>query len=132
MLNILPSHWQFWKPHHAPMTESAIGWSALIVSVLATSTFTGYAKVLTSAFSALSLLFVSEMLTAFFVLFSFGFLPVFRRLLHMHKKDLLSLLFVGFLNGIAGPLLLFIGLSSTTAVNAGFYSNMQTVFIVVL
>src|SRR3989338_2439541 len=132
MLNILPTRWQFWKPRPAPMTEAAICWTALVICVLSGSTFNAYAKVLTTAFSSLSLLFVSEVLTAFFVLFSFGFLPVVQKILHMHRKDAVSLLFVGLLNGIAGPFLLFWGLSTTTAVNAGFYTHMQTVFIVFL
>lgn len=112
--------------------EKAAGWIALTISTIAGSTFTAYAKQLTTALSSLSLMFVSELLTAFFILFSYGFLPVIRRLIHMHRKDLFWLLVVGFLNGVAGPMLLFAGLFYTTAVNAIFYSNIQLVFIVVL
>lgn len=112
--------------------EKAAGWTALGISVLSGSTFTAFAKVLTSSLSSLSLMFVSEVLTAFFILFSYGFLPVMKRVLHMHRRDLRWLLIVSFLNGVAGPMLLFTGLYYTSAVNAVFYSNLHLVFIVVL
>ncbi len=114
------------------MSDKATGWIALTISTLSGSTFTAYAKVLTSALSSLSLMFVSEILTAFFVLFSYGFLPVFRRVMHMHRRDLFWLIVVAFLNGVVGPMFLFTGLFYTTAVNAVFYSNIQLVFIVVM
>ncbi len=111
-----------WKKAEA-RSESASGWVALTISTISGSTFTAFAKVLTTALSSLSLMLVSEVLTAFFVLFSYGFL---------HKADLVWLVLVSFLNGVAGPMLLFAGLYYTSAVNAVFYSNMQLVFIVVL
>ncbi len=114
------------------MSDSAVGWIALTISTIAGSTFNAYAKVLTTVLSSLSLLFLSEVLTAFFILFSFGILPVIRHFLRLHKSDYFPLILVGFLNGVVGPILLFIGLYYTTAVNAGFYSNMQMVFIVLL
>ncbi|UPA23121.1 DMT family transporter [Candidatus Peribacteria bacterium] len=122
----------FHKREGVKDAEKAAGWIALSISTISGSTFTGFAKVLTSALSSLSLMFVSEVLTAFFVLFSYGFLPVVKRVLHMHRTDLVWLAVVSFLNGVAGPMLLFAGLYYTTAVNAVFYSNMQMVFIVIL
>lgn len=134
MLHIHTTHRPFfsrWKSGES-MSDKATGWISLGISTLSGSTFTAYAKVLTSALSSLSLMFVSEVLTAFFVLFSYGFLPVFRRVLHMHRRDLLWLIAIAFLNGVVGPILLFTGLYYTTAVNAVFYSNIQLVFIVVM
>lgn len=121
--------------HHkgvAKNDERAAGWIALTISTISGSTFTGFAKVLTSALSSLSLMLVSEVLTAFFVIFSYGFLPIVRRIRQMHKRDIVWLWIVSFLNGVAGPMLLFAGLYYTSAVNAVFYSNMQMVFIVML
>lgn len=119
-----------WK--HESMSDQAVGWIALTISTIAGSTFTAYAKVLTAAFSSLSLMFVSEALTAFFVLFSYGFLPVFRELTHTPRKELWLLFVTASLNGVVGPMLLFAGLFYTSAVNAIFYSNMSMVFTVVL
>ncbi len=112
--------------------ERTAGWLALAISTLSGATFTSFAKQLTTVFSSLTLMFVSEVLTAFFVLFSYGFLPVFKRVTHMHRKDMFWLFIVSFLNGVVGPVLLFAGLYYTTAVNAVFYSNIQLVFIVVM
>ena len=120
-----------WKKSEI-MTDKTAGWIALMISTVSGSTFTAYAKVLTTALTSLSLMLFSELLTAFFVLFSYGFLPVIRRILHMHRKDLFWLVVVSLLNGVIGPILLFAGLFYTTAVNAGFYSNMQMVFLVML
>lgn len=112
------------------MSDKAVGGIALAISTAASSTFNGYAKVLTTGFSALSLLFVSEMLTAFFVIFTFGAVHIARHLRRLHRADIFWLIVTGFFNGVAGPLLLFIGLFYTTAVNAGFFSNMEMVFMV--
>jgi drug/metabolite transporter (DMT)-like permease len=120
-----------WKQNESA-DEKAAGWLALAISTIAGSTFTAYAKQLTTALSSVSLMFVSEVLTAFFVLFSYGFVPVFKRVIHMHRRDMFWLLVVSFLNGVVGPMLLFGGLFYTTAVNAVFYSNIQLVFIVVM
>lgn len=120
-----------WKPG-AVMSDKTTGWISLAISTISGSTFTAFAKVLTSALSSLSLMFLSEALTAFFVLFSYGFLPVIKKLTHLHERDLYWLSFIAFLNGVVGPIFLFAGLYYTSAVNAAFYSNMQIVFIVVL
>lgn len=119
-----------WK--HESLGDKATGWIALTISTISGSTFTSYAKVLTSFLSSLSLMFVSEVLTAFFVLFSYGFLPVMKKLTHTPWKDIRWMLVSAFLNGVAGPMLLFAGLYYTSAVNAIFYSNMNMVFMVIL
>lgn len=125
-------HWPQMNWKSRKMSDKAIGWIALAVTTISGATFYAYAKVLAVALSPLSLLFVSELLTAFFIIMSYGFLPVFMSCFRLHKRDWLPAIVVGCLNGIAGPLLLFAGLGYTTAVNAGFYSNMQMVFIVIL
>jgi drug/metabolite transporter (DMT)-like permease len=114
------------------MSDKAVGGVALTVSTVANSTFNGYAKVLTQGFSALSLLFVSELLTAFFVLFSYGLMPVIRHFGRLHRKDVFWIIVAGFFNGIVGPFLLFAGLVYTSAVNASFFGNTQMVFTVLL
>lgn len=111
----------------AALSGTAIGGIALALSLASGSTFNAFAKDLRSAFSPLSLLFVSEILTAFFVLFSFGFLPVIKKIVKLKKKELRWLLVMGTLSGIAGPMLWFTALGYTTAVNAGFFGKTEII-----
>ncbi len=113
----------------AALSATTIGGIALTLSLISGSTFNAFAKELTTAFSPLSLLFVSELLTAFFVLFSFGILPVIRKLASLKKKELRWLLVMGLLSGIFGPLLWFTALSHTTAVNAGFFGKSEIIIL---
>jgi len=115
----------------AAISASAIGGLSLTLSLLSGSTFNSFAKVLTGSFSPLSLLFVSELLTAFFVLFSFGFVPVVKKLSVLPKKDVRWLLIMGFLSGICAPMLWFTALSYTTAVNAGFFGKSEIAFLMI-
>lgn len=111
------------------MSATAVGGIALALSLASGSTFNAFAKDLRTAFSPLSLLFVSELLTAFFVLFSFGFLPVVKKIVNLKKKDLRWLLTMGMLSGIAGPMLWFTALGYTTAVNAGFFGKTEIIIL---
>jgi len=114
------------------LSEKAIGGIALGVSTLAGSTFAAFAKHLRSAFSAITLLFVSELLTGFFVIFSFGFLPVVREFLKIERKKIKWLLLMAAFSGIGGPLLWFSALSFTSAVNAAFFSKTEMIFMMVM
>lgn len=113
------------------MSAATIGGISLALSLVSGSTFNAFAKELRTAFSPLSLLFVSELLTAFFVLFSFGVVPVFRKLAALRKRELRWLLTMGTLSGIMGPLLWFTALTYTTAVNAGFFGKSEIVILIV-
>ena len=57
-----------------------IGWVFLAVSILAGSTSPSFAKQLTTSFSPLSLLFVSEILLITFSMLSFGLVPIIRKI----------------------------------------------------
>ncbi len=103
-----------------------------MVMIVAGSTYNMFAKPLTGAFSPLSLLFVSELLTFLFLLFSFGFFPLVRHLWRVPRKKLLPLLWVGILSGTTAPLLWFTGLQATTAVNATLFGNAEMVFLIIL
>lgn len=129
-LHLLQRPYIRWKTRS--LTDTAVGGVALGVSIIAGSTFAGLSKQLRSALSALSLLFVSEMLTAFFVLFSFGFLPVFKSYLRIDRKKIKWLLIMSAFSGIGGPMLWFSGLALTTAVNATFFAKSEMIFLMVL
>lgn len=109
-----------------------MGGIALGVSTLAGSTFAAFAKHLRTAFSAMTLLFMSELLTGFFVLFSFGFLPVVRDFMRIDRKKIKWLILMSCFSGIGGPLLWFSALSFTSAVNAAFFSKTELIFMIIL
>lgn len=125
-------HWPLLHWRRPSMTASAIGWVAVGVSVIGDSTFSGFVKVLSPALSPLSLLFLSECLTALFVMLTFGLLPTIASLAKLRGKDALWLLALGTCSGIAGPLLWFSGTALTGAVNASFFGKTDTVFMILL
>lgn len=132
MVELQLKHWPFIRWRHESLSQKAVGGVALAVSTISGSTFPGFSKYLRGHLSALSLLFVSEILNGFFVLFSFGFLPVMRGYARMDRQKLKWLLLLGVLSGVGGPLLWFIGLAYTQAVNAAFFSKAEMIFLMML
>lgn len=128
MLNFT-RQWPYVQWFHGGMGERAVGWTAVAIAVVCGSTFTPFAKSLSGALSPLSLLFVSEALTLSFVTFSFGLLPMVRSVATANRRTILALLAVGVMSGVGGPLLWFIGLHYTTAVNAVFFGKTEIVFL---
>ncbi len=111
------------------MTDAGVGYLALSTSILAGATYNSFAKTLSPAISPLSLVFVSEFLVLLFVLVTFGAVPMLRACATLRRKDVLWLFIAGTINGLVGPALWFTGLSLTTAVNAGFFSKVEMVFL---
>lgn len=101
-------------------------------TILAGSTYNGFAMPLTNVLSPLSLLFVSEVLTAFFVLLSFGAVPTFRALLKVQRRHVTALIAVGLLSSVLGPLLWFVGLHLAGAVNASILGKVDLVIMMLL
>jgi drug/metabolite transporter (DMT)-like permease len=121
---------------HFPWAQTprytAIGWISLAVMLVCASTYNVFAKLLTDVLSPLSLVFVSELLTAFFVLFSFGTVPTFQRVLKMPRSTWLPILCISLCSGILGPLLWFSGLHGSSVVNAALFSNAEMLFLTLL
>lgn len=124
--------WPFLRWTRQTASSQAIGWMALVVTIFSAGTYSGFAKVLTGAFTPLTFVFVSELLTAFLVLFSFGAMPMLRKLWRLEKKLYLPLLVVGLTSGTAAPLLMFAGLRASSAVNASLLGNTEMVFLLLL
>lgn len=114
------------------MSEKAVGGMALATSIVAGSTYNSFAKPLTTALSPLSLLFLSELLTSFFVMLSFGVIPTIRHTLRLKRKVLLPLLAFGLLSSVLGPMLWFVGLQYTTAVKASIFGKVDLVIMLIL
>ncbi len=132
MLQIHTRHWPFLEWKQASASEATIGWSALLSCTIAAGTYSAFAKILTSALSPLSLFFISEVLVAFFILFSTGLMPMLRSLVRLPRKTLLPLLGIGLTSGTLAPLLLFVGLQASTAVNASLLGNTEMLFLIIL
>jgi len=109
-----------------------IGWIALIVMILSGSTYASFAKQLTAVFSPLSMLFISEVLMLFFATLSFGLLPVLRKIVSLKRRTVLLLLIAGCINGALAPMLLFLGLQTTSAINSELFGRSETLFSMLL
>jgi len=106
-----------------------VGGVSLAISIIASSTYSGFAKNVSSALSPLTLLFVAQLLIVFFIFLSFGALPSMKRLSSLNKKQFVPLVLLGVLNGVVAPLLWFTGIESTTAVNAALFGKMEAFFL---
>ena len=132
MISIDVHRWPFLHWKQESYSSETVGWMALVAMVLSCSTYNGFAKALTNALSPLSLRFLSEVLTGFFVLLSFGTIPTLRKLMQLPRAMLLPLVSIGLLSGFAAPLLHFGGIHLTTAVNSALFGNMESVFLTLL
>ena len=99
---------------------------------LASSTYSAYAKVLTSALSPLSLVFLSEILTLALIVTWYGASAIVQEIVHVRRRHIVPLFLVGFLSSVLAPVFLFVGLHSTSAINAALFSNSEVVFLILL
>ncbi|PIQ76646.1 hypothetical protein COU78_05115 [Candidatus Peregrinibacteria bacterium CG10_big_fil_rev_8_21_14_0_10_49_24] len=114
-------------------TNSAVvGGISLTCMVVAGSVYPVFGKQLTTAFSPLSLLFLSEMMGGLFVIMSFGLFPVLRKIAGIPAKKLTLLIIIGLTSGVIAPYLWFKGLHLTTAVNAELFSRAEMIFLIIL
>lgn len=95
-------------------------------------TYNALAKGLTPYLSPVTLLIISEALTAVFIIMTFGLMPLLRELSKMSAKSFRICVFYGLLNSAIAPLFWFTGLKFTSAVNASVLSASDIVFFLVL
>ncbi|OGJ61212.1 hypothetical protein A3D88_00825 [Candidatus Peribacteria bacterium RIFCSPHIGHO2_02_FULL_52_16] len=131
MLELQLKHWPFIRFRSSSPSSEALGYIALATLVLSSSTYNSFGKQLTGALSPLSLLVLSEILTAFFVVLAFGVLPTLKKISNIDRKKILPLIILGTCNGVIAPFLFFIGLHNTTAVNAELFGRMEMVMLLV-
>ncbi len=111
-------------------TDTAqLGMTLAIGSVIFNGTYNAFAKGLTDFLSPVSLLLLSELLTAGFVILGIGIVPLMRILGKMRGKEFMAAMLVGALSSGIGPLLWFQGLSETTAVNASLLNGSSIIFM---
>ncbi len=114
------------------LSEQAVGWGSLFITIAASSTYNGFAKNISSALSPLSLLVLSQMIIALIVLLTFGIFPSLARLAKVPRRTWPALLLVGLLSGVIAPYLWFTGLEYSTAVNSALFGKMEMVFMLLL
>ena len=119
-----------WRRVHS--SSDTVGWLAFVGMVLAAGTYYSFAKALSIELSPLTLVLLSEFLTATFVLFSAGAFPTIRSFIKLSREQRLGILGIGLTSGIAAPTLLFTGIHSTSAVNAALFGNTSMLFLIVL
>lgn len=132
MIHITLRQWPYLEWRQEKTSSHTIGWLALAICIVAAGTYTTFAKILTGTLSPLTLFFLSEMLTGFFVLFSFGLMPVVRYLATLKRRHVLCMIAVGLLSSTAAPLMLFTGIRLSSAVNASFFGSMEPFFMLIL
>ncbi len=97
--------------------------------VLWSGTVNALAKGLTPYLSPVTLLLVSEAMTAIFIILTFGALPLFKLFRTLSFSTICIAAFVGLLNSAIAPYLWFIGLAKTSAINASMISSVDNLFI---
>lgn len=100
-------------------------------SLVWAGTYGALAKGLTPFLSPMTLLILSEGLTAMFIIFTFGLAPLLRELLRMDGRSLRFGVLIGLLNSVAAPLLWFSGLAHTSAINASILSSAEIIFTII-
>lgn len=104
-----------------------LGFGALLWS----GTYNALAKGLTPFLSPISLLILSESLTALFIIMTFGLVPLLRELKKMDAQSIRIAVIIGFLNSAIAPLLFFSGLARTSAMNASMLSSAEIICVLV-
>ncbi len=104
-----------------------LGFGALLWN----GTYNALAKGLTPYLSPISLLILSEALTAFFILMTFGLVPLFRELRKTDARSIRIAACVGLLNSAICPLLFFMGLTRTSAINASMLSSADILCVLI-
>ncbi|MDD5751557.1 MAG: DMT family transporter [Candidatus Peribacteraceae bacterium] len=120
-------------PDAAQQTEvksSSEGWVALMVMIVSGSTSVAFGKQLTEYFSPLSMLFLSEVMMLLFAVFSFGFIPLIKRIRRLDRTKLLPLVTAGVMTGVLAPLFRFWGLQHTSAVNTQLFGMTEMLFLI--
>ncbi len=95
-------------------------------------TYNSLAKGLTPFLSPMTLLLLSETLTAAFIIMTFGAVPLLKKFTKMDRKSIRMAIIVGLINSAVAPILWFTGLSYTTAVNATMLSSAEVVSVLIL
>jgi len=105
-----------------------LGFGTLIWS----GTFSALAKGLTPYLSPVTLLLLSETLTALFIALTFGLVTLLKEFKKMDARSVWMAVIVGLLNSAIAPYLWYTGLSYTTAANASLLGSADVICVLML
>ena len=114
------------------ISQRRLGMTLAFGSLLWSGTYNALAKGLTPYLSPISLLLISEALTALFIVLTYGIVPLFKKFLRLDAKTIRIAAGVGLLNSAIAPLLWFSGLARTSAINASMLSSAEILCVIVL
>lgn len=109
-------------------TADRAGTSLAFGALILYGTYNAFAKTLTVYLSPISLLLLSEALTALFVVITIGLLPLTQILFKSTGKHILVAIAIGILSSGIAPLLWFNGLTQTSAANASILAGSTVIF----
>lgn len=112
--------------------QRRLGITLAFGSVLWAGTYNALAKGLTPFLSPITLLLISEALTAVFIILTFGLVPLLKELSKLKAKSIRMAIIVGLLNSAIAPLLWFTGLARTSAINASMISTAEILCVMFL
>ena len=123
--------WQRRAARSREAQERLVGWLSLSVSILSGATFTSFGRQLGTALSPLTLVVFGESCIAFFLLLSFGLVPLVGRLMKLGRRQVALLALLGIF-AVAGLMLIFSGLQTTGAANAELFGRSELIFTLLL
>lgn len=112
--------------------ERRLGLLLAFGALVWTGTYNSLAKGLTPFLSPMTLLILSEALTALFIIITFGLVPLLKQLIRMDARSLRICVIYGLLNSALAPLLWFTGLKYTSAINASILTSGDVVAVLIL
>lgn len=110
---------------HTPSSARIGGYIALVISILATGTYNGFGKNLTSELSPYSILLASEFVMATLILVAFGAVPTIKELRKFKAETWKAAVVISLASAVVGPILWLEGLSRTTATNASLFAGLD-------
>ncbi len=112
-------------------SQRRLGYILAFGALIWSGTYNALAKGLTPYLSPVSLLLVSESLTALFIILTFGLVPLYREFKKMDAQSIRISVLLGLVQSAIVPLLWFTGLAKTSAINASILGNADMVFMLI-
>lgn len=114
------------------ITQRRLGMTLAFGSLLWAGTYNALAKGLTPYLSPISLLLISETLTALFIVLTYGIVPLLKKFIKLDASTIRIAIGIGLLNSAIAPLLWFSGLARTSAINASMLSSAEILCVIAL
>lgn len=114
------------------MTQRRLGMTLAFGALLWSGTYNALAKGLTPYLSPISLLLISEALTALFIVLTYGLVPLLKKFVKLDGRTIRIAAGIGLLNSAIAPLLWFSGLARTSAINASMLSSAEILCVIAL